>query len=61
MLIYLAAVGAAAFVLAPRIFPQIEISERSLWSRVQGKVVGLVVSSFGAGALLEGIAQRLPE
>jgi hypothetical protein len=59
-LIYVAAVGAAAFVLAPRLFPQIEISERSVWSRVQGKVLGLVASSVGAGAVLEWIAQRLP-
>lgn len=60
LLVYLAAVGVAAFLVAPRIFPQIEISEQSVWSRVQGKVVGLVASSFGAGAVLEWIAQRLP-
>ena len=60
VLIYLLLVATLAFVVAPTIFPPIEISERSRWQRVRGKVGALVVSSIGLGAVLEIIANGLP-
>ncbi len=59
MLIYFALLVVGMFIAAPRIFPQIEISTRSTWSRARGSLLGIVGGTIGIGGVLEVLAQRV--
>jgi len=58
--LYGVAVAVAVFFAGPRIFPPVEISERSNWQRVRGKLLGLGVVTFVFNAAVEVIANGLP-
>lgn len=58
--LYLVVLALAIFVAAPTLFPQIEISDRSTWSRARAGLFSVVGASIGFGGLLEVLSQALP-
>jgi hypothetical protein len=57
--LYLLLLGGLTFVAAPRLFPQIEISDRSRWSRTRRWLLGVAGSTVTLGSVLALIAQKL--
>ena len=60
LLLYLLALPLVTFAVAPRMFPPIEISERSTWARARGRLLAVVGAAFSFGTITEVIAQQLP-